>query len=210
MSVAYKQTPCNTNATQCTKMTSTVYIHAVYKYCLADCTFGIESPIPTPPTPETQSGQLFDLNHPAICTGNLTAWHFCYYTATVALNQHYSLWFRVWRPNRGNRFIRIDQTVVQMSAQTSNDGSSTICEDFTLAESAYIPVMEGDVLAVYVPFTVSTVSVISRGVNGSDLFIDDRSMIDMFQATSVRRRDTSPAAGLAIQVYADIQAGSYQ
>ena len=97
-----------------------------------------------------------------------------------------------------------------MSAQTSNDGSSTICEDFTLAESAYIPVMEGDVLAVYVPFTVSTVSVISRGVSGSDLFIDDRSMIDMFQATSVRRRDTNPATGLAIQVYADIQAGSYQ
>ena len=186
-----------------------LHLSPVCRCILSDCTLGTLPPDPVASNPHIESGQFFDFSHPVTCGGNITTWHFCYYTSTVASDRRYSLWFRVWRQISGNNFNLVGETAVRREAPTDIT-SVVICEDAMLDVDAYISVMEGDILAVYVPFTLSTVSIIGSGVSGSSLHADNRNLLSVFQGTTVNRQDnTDRMSGLALYLYSDIEVGKY-
>ena len=63
-----------------------------------------------------ETGHFLDLSQPATCSGNLVAWHFCYYANTVMPNEVLGITFRVWRPQNGNRYVHsINNAVCMLS-----------------------------------------------------------------------------------------------
>lgn len=136
-----------------------------------------------------QQGQYLDLQNPLTCSGNLTAWHFCYYTAAMppadfsSHNTFHWAWLRVWRRvNSSVLFHQIHNHRVRLRNESPN--TSFVCQDEVLSEPGSI--QAGDILGVYLPVTpVLPVPVIGQGINGYSLFHDTRENTIAFSSTTL-------------------------
>lgn len=137
-------------------------------------------------TVSLQQGQYLDLQNPLSCSGNLTAWHFCYYTAAMppadfsSHNTFHWAWLRVWR--RVNSSVLLQQIHDhQVRLRNGSPNTSFLCQDEVLSEPESI--QAGDILGVYLPVTpILPVPVIGQGISGYSLFRDTRDNSDAFSS----------------------------
>ena len=159
-------------------------------------------------------GQYLDFGHPAPCTGNLTAWHFCYYAADISLTSDgevrtYVVEFRVWRTVDGNSFSRVHVDRLTMAIAPPSNGQTLICETATL--SPPLDVLTNDILGVYV-FTTNTLGeplhIIARDTSDFGVRFDtrDNGSLDFipFNSDTVNINDLENRPTLGLHLYADI------
>ena len=159
-------------------------------------------------------GQYLDFGHPAPCTGNLTAWHFCYYAADISLDflgrvRDYVVEFRVWRTVDGNTFNRVHDHRITMAIAPPSNGQTLICETATL--STPLEVLTNDILGVYV-FTTNTLGrplhIIARDTSDFGVRFDtrDNGSPDFipFNSETVNINDLENRTTLGLHLYADI------
>lgn len=156
-----------------------------------------------PNIPFIASGQYINLDSPAVCSGNLTAWHYCYYRSSIdSTSLTYSLWFRVWRNSGGNTYSLV--STYPVDDVPNRAAGNVICEDIFLAENEFIAVEEGDIIAVYIPFSLDTVSVLAfRPSSGQRVHQDTRGSGAFFQ-NQFQRNDLNRDISLGMHLYADI------
>ena len=148
-------------------------------------------------------GQLVNLNNPATCSGNLTAWHFCYYRSSIDNDSStYQIYFNVWRNVQGNSYELVSR--IQIQGSPDLNAGNVICVDANLSEDQYVPVEQGDVIAVYTPFTLPTVSVLAlQPAVPQELFQDTRG-VSAFSANQFSRNDLRPENMYGLHLQADI------
>lgn len=149
------------------------------------------------------NGQYVNLNDPATCSGNLTAWHFCYYRSSIDTGSSmYNIYLRVWRNVQGNTYNLVSNAAVRGSPNL-NVGD-VICIDALIAEDQYVQVEQGDVIAVYIPFTIPTVSILaSQPAVVQELHQDTRGSA-AFTATEFSRNDLRLESTYGLHLQADI------
>ena len=151
--------------------------------------------------------QYINLNNPAQCRGNITAWHLCYYPRATT-DETFSVRLRVWRPTRGSLFSQLSSAEVTLTPTNSGE-ELLVCEDMTLAAEEYIQVEHDDVIGIYIPessfSSVSTVGVFNNPPPpGVGIHRDSRSSIITFISSSVERRDLVMLRTAGLHLYADI------
>ena len=153
-----------------------------------------------------QDGQYLDLQHPAPCTGNLTAWHFCFYTSSVVEGNLYSIYFRVWRPTNGNAWKHVHQYQLNLRAggQSGSNTGLLVCENVALNPQEYFRVQQNDILGVYLPVLVNSLPIIAEDVRGSQLYYDTRQNFEPFTDDRVQRNNLREILLLALHLDADI------
>ena len=154
--------------------------------------------------------QYINLDNPAQCRGNITAWHLCYYPRATS-DESFSVQLRVWRPTRGSLYTRLSSAEVTVTPPNggSNGEELLICEDITLAAEDYIQVEPDDVIAIYIPesssSTVSTVGVFNNPPPpGAGIHRDSRSSLITFISSSFERSDLIMLRTVGLHLYADI------
>ncbi len=146
--------------------------------------------------------QFLDLQHPVPCTGNITAWHYCYYTSEVIQsNVVHSVYLRVWRPAGPTSWDLVYDTRLEV---TSESGSPVLCSDIVLRGDQRFVVEAGDVLAVYLPLLRERLPVVAEGVPFSLLHMDTRRDVLPFTSQTVQEDDLREVSSLALNVYAEI------
>ena len=149
------------------------------------------------------SGQFVNLNDPATCSGNLTAWHFCYYRSSIDNDSSiYQLYFKVWRNVQGNSYALVSTIKIQDSPVLNSE--NVICMYVPLPVDQYVPVERGDVIAVYTPFTLPTVSVLAMQPAVTQELYQDTRGISAFDATRFSRSDLRPENMYGLHLQADI------
>ena len=139
---------------------------------IADCTIAEQL---GGSAPAIVSGQFFDLDHPAQCSGNLATWELCYYSGTAPTEaSEFTVSLHVWRRQGPSLNLFLTETVT--ATASSSSASLLTCQQFSVQQPA--PVEAGDVFSVFVPSTTSTVSVIGRGVIGRALYFGGGAQTD--------------------------------
>lgn len=149
------------------------------------------------------NGQYVNLNDPASCSGNLTAWHFCYYRSSIDTTAPtYSVYLRVWRNRQGNTYNLV--STAEVRGNPNQNAGDLVCVDATLTEDQYIPVQQGDVIAVYLPFTIPTVSVLASEPAVVQELHQDMRGSTAFSSTEFRRSDLRIVNTYGLHLQADI------
>ena len=162
--------------------------------------------------PISESGQFINLDLPAVCRGNLTAWHFCYYPDNR--ENTFSVNFRIWRP-RGRRLLtRIhsdERTITSLGVR--NNQSVLSCEDITLTEENYVQIEPNDVVGIYIPLfsDISAVGMYQSPQEGAGVYRDKRSTLSILldSESSVERNDLMQLKTAILHLYADISKSSF-
>ena len=147
--------------------------------------------------------QYINLDNPARCRGNITAWHLCYYPR--ASDNSFTVHFRVWRPE-GNSFSRLLDDERTFTTSGSN-GGELVCEDITLSTEDYVRIEHDDVIGIYIPSssTVSTVGVFESSPGpGVGIYRDGRNSILTRVRSSVDRDDLIMLRTAGLHLYTDI------
>ncbi len=149
-----------------------------------------------------QFGQFLDLQHPVPCTGNITAWHYCYYTSEVIQsNMEHFVYPRIWRPAGPNSWNLVyDVWLMDIPER----GSPVSCKNIVLREDQHFVVEAGDILAVYLPLLRERLPVVAEGVPFSLLYMDTRIELVPFTSQTVQEDDLREVSSLALNVYAEI------
>ena len=165
------------------------------------CIIGTSDVNPT--IPRANSGQYIDLQHPATCRGNITAWHFCYYTESIDANV-YTLFFRVWRSRNTNNLDLVHEYQQSSEVGDQSQAGVVICENVTLQVSEYFEVLPGDVVGVYVPFLIPTVSIVANNAVGSQLQFDTRENVEAFTSDRIQTRELIDLQAVEIHLFARV------
>ena len=151
--------------------------------------------------PRSESGQYINLDHPAVCRGNLTTWNFCYYPGSEDV---YTVHFRVWRPTRGrSRFTLIHTN--QRTIRVRNNQSVLNCENITLNEENYVQIEPDDVVGIYIPLlsSFSAVGMYQSPQEGAGVY-HDRSALSILINLPIERNDLTKLKNAVLHLYADI------
>ncbi len=149
------------------------------------------------------NGQYVNLNEPASCSGNLTAWHFCYYRDSIdTTSTIYTIFLRVWRKVQGSRYSLV--STAEVRGTPNQNAGDIICVNATLTEDQYVSVEQGDVIAVYLPFTIPTVSLLASGPAVPQELHQDMRGSTAFSATELRRSDLTAVTIYGLHLQADI------
>lgn len=150
------------------------------------------------------TGHYLNLQHPATCSGNLTAWHYCYYSGSITRTTTYSVTLNVWRPRGdGVTFDRVDRTFLNIELSPAGGTSELLICD-THAEPDPVAVQPGDVIGFYsAPFPGTPLYITSENVPGFTLHEDTRSSISAFFSPTITRNDTIEVP-LGLHLTADI------
>ena len=142
----------------------------------AGCGFGVY--VSGPAVPHTEAGNYLDLNHPAQCRGNVTAWLFCHYPQTYSIQTQgyvYRAFFRIWRPTDSTGYMySLIYEHIQTTAVDNNDiDEEFLCVNVSLS-GRNVAVKKGDVIGVLIPdfssLAIPGLSMIANNVEGYGLF----------------------------------------
>ena len=154
--------------------------------------------------------QYINLNNPAQCRGNLTAWHLCYYPRATS-DGAFSVRLRVWRPaaSQGSLYSRHSSAEITITPSLNSGEELLVCEDITLAAEDYIQVERDDVIGIYIPessfSSVSTIGVFNNPPPpGAGIYRDRRSSLITLISGSVERSDLVMLRTAGLHLYADI------
>ena len=159
--------------------------------------------------PLSQDGvQYINLDNPAQCRGNLTAWHLCYYPRATT-DDTFSVQLRVWRPTQGSLYSRLSSAEVNLTPSPSSGQEPLVCVDIPLAVKDYVQVERDDVIGIYIPDSLlSNVAVVGVFNNppppGVGIHRDSRSSLITFISGSVGRSDLIRLRTAGLHLYADI------
>ena len=107
------------------------------------------------------SGTYLNTRHPVMCAGNISKWHFCYYTQYLTHASRLNMTVAVWSSYEGSyafypgRFTRI-------SLIHNHTLAKVFCVEHSLSREDYLPVSHGDIVGVVLP-SVNPIPVIGSG-----------------------------------------------
>ena len=111
----------------------------------ANCALGTEG-IPESDSIKTP-GLYIDVDHPAPCSGELTAWHYCYYEPFATRRITYTVQLGVWRLNpQSNLFSKVGE--MEFTERLGRRQDDFECDDILLQGNEYIQIEKGDYLGV--------------------------------------------------------------
>jgi len=170
----------------------------------ADCQFGSNGNEGSADT--SLRGQFVDLENPLTCSGSIVAWHFCFYSDNVNVQEEgpYTARFRVYRSVAANMLQRIhDVQRGLLLSQLEGREAKFLCFDDALEQDQYLNVLEGDILAIFIPVIFPPLLLV--GTNTEERVYRD------IRSTGAPFRDlTLPISGLmmlenhTIHLYADV------
>lgn len=140
------------------------------------CGFGAHAPGPS--VPHTEAGNYLDLNHPAQCPGNVTAWLFCHYPQTYSIQMHgyvYRAFFRIWRPTDSTKHLYslVYEHIPAIVVNNNDIEEQFLCVNVSLSGSN-VAIKKGDILGVLIPdfssLAIPGLSMIANNVEGYGLF----------------------------------------
>ena len=170
----------------------------------SQCTVG--STLTTEGEPLSESRQYINLDRPAPCRGNITAWHLCYFPRGE--NRDFEVEFRVWRPLQGSLYERAHSEERTIPRRAGNSNAKLLCEDITLTKEEYFPVEPNDVVGIYIPpslFTdIAAVGTFGSGSDAVGIHEDTRSSFSTLASTTVRRSDLRNINTAGLYLFADI------
>lgn len=170
-----------------------------------DCILGAENSEAI--SPSAVSGQYLDRDRPLACSqGHLTTWHYCFYTSTVSESGSYQASFRVWRPTTqadAYTLVHSYSLSVTIDHATVRTNTTLTCDIEVLEANEYVPVIQGDILGVYIP-EVAPLNVTYMGRSTSGVYHDTRGEQSAETEKSVSLRSLRRRGGLGIHLYADI------
>ena len=160
--------------------------------------------------PETSfldsGGQYLDFRNPANCTGNVIAWHFCYYAADIAESGTYAAQFRIWRMTDGNNYQRIHDYDLRMVIDPPSNGETLLCETATL--STPLNVQENDILGTFIsPIPIGVLiplHIIASGTDDFGLLADTRNGFTAAFSDTLSTDNLEGRTNLGLHLYADI------
>ena len=149
------------------------------------------------------TGHYLNLRHPATCSGNLTTWHYCFYSGSITRTTTYSATLNVWRPrDDGITFDRIHRTFLNVDLSPAGGSSELICG--THAETDPVTMQPGDVIGFYsVTFPGTPLYITSEDVPGFTLHEDTRNGVTAFFSPTITRNNTIEVP-LGLHLFADI------
>ena len=145
-------------------------------------------------------GLYLDVDHPAVCSGSITAWHFCHYAPWLFSSATYSALFQVWRETTSGNYTKVFE--VPQEGDIPRRQRQFLCVDITLAESEYVSVTQGDVLGVYMPGTRG-LRMIAMDQTGNRLH-HSPAVLDVSQLTQITLDSTQEMIDHALHLTADI------
>ena len=170
----------------------------------ADCQFGSSGNEGSADT--SLRGQFVDLENPLMCSGSIVAWHFCFYTDNVNVQEEtpYTARFRVYRSVAANMLQRVhDVQRGFLMNQLESREAEFLCFDDVLGEDQYLDVLEGDILAVFIRVIFPPLLLVGTNTEG-------RVYRDIRRPGAPFRDLTLPISGLmmlhnhTIHLYADV------
>ena len=165
-----------------------------------ECSVGQD---PGEATLSTSTGNYINLQYPALCSGNLTTWRYCYYSSSITEDETYTVIFRVWRPTGdGTTFDRIHDNSFSIPLTAGGQSAAFICDTYT--ESQYVPVEVNDVIGFFSTtfFGNNPLYITSQDVPDFTLFQDTR-FLGVF-ATTVNASEDLNQLSLGLHLSADI------
>ena len=164
----------------------------------ADCILGNNV---DPTLPLVTSGQFINIDRPAKCHGNITAWHFCYYPSSVLSTDvnTFVVWFRIWRPTTGNSYQLIFN--FQKFGITVERRDSIECET---TEAQNVTIQPGDVIGIYMPDAISTVSALAFDppAEQAGVFMDTRGDTVQLLSVGIQQRNLARRSNIGLHLYA--------
>lgn len=113
-----------------------------------NCTLGSENIQQT--SASTMPGLYLDTNHPTMCQGLLTQWQLCHYSISVMRQRQYQAVLQVWRNDAsGGQYTLIGASTQTTTISDTLSDEEFTCTNYSLTQNEYIPVLEGDVIGVY-------------------------------------------------------------
>lgn len=134
-----------------------------------NCVLGSENIQET--TASTMPGLYLDTSHPVTCQGQLIEWQLCHYGIFTIRQRQYQAFLQVWRNDAS-----IDQyTLVGASVKTATItffDNQFMCTNYSLMQNEYIPVLQGDVIGVYLePRNQDDTALMAVGTTNSGDFL---------------------------------------
>ena len=151
-----------------------------------------------------QPGQYLNLKNPLNCSGNLTGWHYCFYTTATPFspNTSYWAWFQIWR-EVGSSFQlqKVFNHQVQFSGFSSNN-YTFVCQEIVVSNSDSFSVQVGDILGVYLPASPEQpIPVIGWDMNTThSIFYDCQNHSTTFLNETININSLENRTGLIIHV----------
>ena len=95
----------------------------------------------------TMPGLYLDTSHPVTCQGQLTQWQLCHYRILTIRQRWYQAILQVWRNESIGQYTLIGASIQTATITLFDD--QFMCINYTLTQSEYIPVLQGDIIGVY-------------------------------------------------------------
>lgn len=155
----------------------------------------------SPTEPHTTSGNYLDLKHPANCTGNLTMWHFCYYSANLTQERTYGIFFDVWRHNKHNsqNLERVHHFPFEINFTNHSNLDTLVCENVTDMFEVHPEDVLGVLILEATILGTLPLHVISAATSGFGLYFDSRGTFTVDKDVDLEWMPT-----LALHLYADV------
>ena len=112
-----------------------------------DCTLGRTQDLVENTVGFLNPGLIIDIDNPAACSGQITAWNVCYYNPRLfTLLNTLPISLQIWRSNTPTRGVRVSAIVRTLTIPTSPP--SFRCITIQLSPNDYMDVRAGDVIGV--------------------------------------------------------------
>lgn len=151
-----------------------------------------------------------DLDNPLTCSGSIVAWHYCFYTDNIMdleeeeINVQYTSYFRVYRNISATELQRVHDVETSLpltERQVRRD--SFLCYENMLEQDQYLDVLEGDILAAYLPTLFPPLLLVGTDTQRK-LYFDTRIFGTPFAAQTLPRASLAAINNRVIHLYADV------
>lgn len=177
------------------------------------CGFGAYAPGSA--VPYTEAGNYLDLNHPAQCPGNVTAWYFCHYPGTYSIQTEgyvYRAFFRIWRLTDGQDCMySLFYEHIQLATVDYTDiEEQFLCVNVSLS-GRNVTIKKGDVIGVLIPdlssLAIPGLSMIANNVEGYGLFRETRPLT--FENISIYTSSLQEQPSLGLHLHIHVTYGQF-
>ena len=125
-----------------------------------------------------------DLDHPLTCSGSLVSLKFCFYTEDLIDNERHMFYLRIYR-RESEVLERVHLMEKEVMGPSESSSQSFICREHIYASGEYVPVLEGDIIAVYLPSLTRALEVVGTNIPGVSLYKDTRFITTQAFSTTV-------------------------
>ena len=110
----------------------------------------------------TRQGTYLNTDHPVMCEGNITKWHFCYYTQHLTHASRLNMTLAVWSFYEASYVLFYPGRFTRISIIHNHTLAKFFCIEHSLSREDYLPVSQDDIVGVVLP-SVNPIPVIGSG-----------------------------------------------